>query len=391
VKASLKDESAGTRRPRIASLQICRGIAALAVVSAHLHDTVLKFFHRSVLDIFQFGPVGVDIFFVTSGIVISSVAAGKFGSRAHASNFMYRRLVRIYPVFWIYSTIVLMVYLCRPGWTGVFSGHPSDVVRSFLLVPGDYSNLVLQAWTLTFEVLFYWIFFFLILMLTERTAHIVLFAWGCLIGAVGLLHARLPGVFNPFVNPLILEFLAGCFIFYIYNRFPKRRFIGRVLLLAALFWFGCIVRWTIVAHGSDATWATNHSWPRVSSYGVFAALLLLGLMQIEVAGHSWSARVLHRMGDWSYSIYLSHIIVIAIVARSLVVLTAPFTGAYILFLVTASAASIAVGFVSFTWVERPLTERLYRYAPGKRRARRPGVSDDSASGEAIRGELISMQ
>lgn len=84
---------------RIASIQVSRGIAAMLVVLVHLSNVERKDFQSHLTSIFQFGNLGVDLFFVISGTVISAVTVGKFANAAAAGRFLKHRLLRIFPVY----------------------------------------------------------------------------------------------------------------------------------------------------------------------------------------------------------------------------------------------------------------------------------------------------
>ncbi len=99
-----------TQSRRIISIQVCRGLAALLVVLAHLHGIETKYCATDHLYLFEHGALGVDLFFVISGVVIASVATGKFGSPGNAGVFLYHRLARIFPIFWIYTTLTLIAH-----------------------------------------------------------------------------------------------------------------------------------------------------------------------------------------------------------------------------------------------------------------------------------------
>ena len=66
---------------KIESLQLLRFIAAILVVSVHLN--------------FEFGHIGVDIFFVLSGFIIAYV------SDKNTKYFFINRLIRIIPFYWL--------------------------------------------------------------------------------------------------------------------------------------------------------------------------------------------------------------------------------------------------------------------------------------------------
>src|ERR1041384_6244035 len=99
-------------------LQVFRGIAATAVVFHHAADEVGKIpavaagaraFHIGHWINTDVGAVGVDLFFVISGFIMSYTA--RRGGLREARDFMVRRLVRIYPLYWACSLIMIAVLL----------------------------------------------------------------------------------------------------------------------------------------------------------------------------------------------------------------------------------------------------------------------------------------
>ena len=365
--SSTANAVSGTQsRKRIVSIQVCRGLAALLVVFAHLHNVERKYFPTNFMGLFQFGDLGVDLFFVISGVVISTVTVGKFGDRKQAFKFLYHRFARIYPIYWFYTALVLVVYLYNPLWINASGGHHVDVVQSFLLIPTEVPMLLLQGWTLTYEVYFYLIFFVLLLFSSERLAPWLLIGWTALLLVLDrAIHPANP-VAGVILSPAILEFLAGCLIFHLYHRVRLHPRTGEVLLTASLLWAAGIVLWTRHAHGSNAEWIEDATMTRVAVYGVFAVLFLSGLMELERTRLISFAAPLVAIGDWSYSIYLSHTIVLKICSH--IITRFPYFHYTILVLAAFSLVLVVqVGFLSFEWIERPLMRFFYE----RGRSRRP--------------------
>src|ERR1700749_4285756 len=94
---------------KINSIQYLRAIAVLLVMFSHV------FIMRDGLDIARnpayvnlqtFGAIGVDIFFVISGFIITYTAAEWTGKHA-AADFAKRRMIRIAPAYYIASALYL--------------------------------------------------------------------------------------------------------------------------------------------------------------------------------------------------------------------------------------------------------------------------------------------
>jgi peptidoglycan/LPS O-acetylase OafA/YrhL len=341
------------------------------VVLSHLFELERRNFHSNYLGIFQIGHVGVDLFFVISGVVISTVTAGKFASPQNAASFLYRRLTRIYPIFWIYFGVTACAFLYNPLLINSALGHRTDFLRNFFLIPGENLNLITQAWTLTYEVDFYIVFFFLMLAVPEKLVPLCLGLWGALIVALGLLHVTMPGqhILPHFVGPLILEFLAGCVLYHVYHRVNLHPRLGKVLLGVSLLWLAGLVFWSCHFYGADTNWIEWSHWSRIVFFGPFAVLFLLGLMELERSSQLHFARPFEALGDWSYSIYLLHAIVIGLVGRPLAHMF-PHSGWTVLLLAVLSVPTVVLaGALSYTWLEKPMLTFFYgRQASTMRKA-----------------------
>jgi peptidoglycan/LPS O-acetylase OafA/YrhL len=93
-------------------------------------------------------------------------------------------------------------------------------------------------------------------------------------------------------------------------------------------------------------------------YGLGAAMALAGLVSLEQAGHIRSPSALRLIGDASYSIYLVHLPVLSLLAKSdlqmRVAAAVTPTASFVLMTVLAVVPGIGV----HLWVERPLLRLL---------------------------------
>jgi exopolysaccharide production protein ExoZ len=136
---------------QINGVQALRALAAIMVVFSHLVGFETRYLPGGVLvpDWFGYGQFGVDLFFVLSGFIIVESTRRLHGSAAAGMVFLYRRVIRIYPVYWAYLAAVLAVWLVNPAVLGGGQGREVDLVASIFLYPSTASHVMLVSWTLS--------------------------------------------------------------------------------------------------------------------------------------------------------------------------------------------------------------------------------------------------
>jgi exopolysaccharide production protein ExoZ len=333
----------------------------MLVVLAHLHGIERKYCTTDYMLPCEHGALGIDLFFVISGIVIASVTTDKFGSTRNAIIFLYHRLARIFPIFWIYTTITLIARHLNPLSTGVDQTHPVNLLASYLLIPTHLPMLLLQGWTLTYELYFYLVFFLLLLLIPQRLTPWILALWGIAVVSLKLWIGLSPHpLIQVLIGPSVLEFLTGCLLFHLYRRSRLHRAAGIVIVLTACLWLTAILAYTNYAHPGHPTWIVDAPWLRVFLYGTFATLLLLGTMELERTALIRYFPLLASIGDWSYSIYLSHLLVLELIARLALRILPHHTNSILVITLISLPTTIIVGYLSYTYLERPLIIRLYK-------------------------------
>jgi len=167
---------------RYASIRTLRALAILTVVLGHLALVEVKFGQgATVLPAFLIrGLGGIDLFFIISGLMMVITSRGKFHSGKRALSFIYNRLVRIYPLYWIYSFAALAAFLIHPAWW--VTNAPEnwrDLLVSFLLLPSRRLPLLNVAWMLIHLIYFYFIFALFLWLLKEERLPAGLTLWAC--------------------------------------------------------------------------------------------------------------------------------------------------------------------------------------------------------------------
>jgi len=105
-------------RPQIHSLQVFRGLAALAVVAHHAGLSTEAFvgtLPASVSSLLGFGLLGVDFFFVLSGFIIMFAHMGDDRTPATLKRYAFKRLTRIFPAYWPVGLGMIALYAAMPG------------------------------------------------------------------------------------------------------------------------------------------------------------------------------------------------------------------------------------------------------------------------------------
>lgn len=336
----------------------------MLVVLAHLHNVEAKYCVTHLMWVFQYGVLGVDLFFVISGVVIASVTAGRFGDRHEAGNFLYRRFARIFPAFWFYTSVLLIVYLCHPNWFNVSTGGKVNILASYLLVPTSTPMLVRQGWTLSFEIYFYLLVALLMFIVPQKSVSFMLACSGIIAVAIGyLLPLQAPTVLRTLCDPLLLEFLAGFAIFHVYRKVKLHPAFGAAMVCLAFLWLGTVIWYNASIQGWDSSLIVDNGWQRTFIFGTFACLLISGVVEMERTGLVRYFHFLEDIGDWSYSIYLSHLMIVEIVARTTHHFAHGMHGEILLIDLISVPMVLFIGYLSNTYMEKPIAELLKRGKP----------------------------
>jgi len=327
----------------LVSVQYLRALAALAVVAFH----ALQWLRGG----FDIGRAGVDVFFAISGVIMWRITAGRSLSPA---NFAWRRFTRVAPAYWLVTLVVGAVAIWRPGFLAHVHPTFGHLALSLAFLPhhdpeGLPFPLLAPGWTLTYEAAFY-LLFAASLAAKESVRAIWVTAGLAAIAGAGFLYHPAYGLG---ANPIMLEFAAGLWI-------------GKLSLARAIpgrAWAVALLAGGVAAlAGEAASGYVNELW-RPLLWGVPAAMIVAGAVSLESRGAVLAWAPLKSLGDASYSLYLWHLPVIALIAHAGVV-RQPW-----LFVPVALAASIAAGLAGRALVERPAIALLRRTSRG-----RPAVS-----------------
>jgi exopolysaccharide production protein ExoZ len=337
-------------RHKLTGIQCLRAVAALLVVLYHVQLFEQKMPGPTVLPAqLTYGMAGVDLFFVISGFIVTAISLCKFGVPGYALHFLRLRFTRIYPTYWVYFFGLLAVYLVSPNMVNHTHGQP-NLLLSFLLLPQSGTPLLFVSWTLVFELFFYAVFAVLLRWLRQSHLPYVLCAWAVIVVAGNLTLDTDQPVLGLIFSPLILEFIMGCGVALFLTELGRRAsWLCMVLGVGGFIVGSAFLDVTSIEFG----W-----WSRSIIYGPSAALLVAGIIGVERSGVRFP-RLFVLLGDASYSLYLSHILVLgAVTAVWVQFVASPAPANHIAGLSIELLATTVWALISFRCIERPLLTLL---------------------------------
>jgi peptidoglycan/LPS O-acetylase OafA/YrhL len=294
-----------------------QGLRALAVV--------LVIADHAGVPGFSGGFVGVDVFFVISGFVITQLLLREApkGARRGLADFYSRRIRRIVPA----ATATLVVTMVGtdlllgsrmnpllPGdvrWASLFAANFRLInTGSNYFVPGTHPSLVTHFWSLAVEEQFYFVWpvvvFSMARLVHPRHLHRALAATlivGVAVSAWWSIHLSagdpVAAYYSPFTR--FWELGLGCLLATVASSRPIR-FVWLVGLAA---WLG--VALLVVALTTFNSASVYPGWRAWLPCAATAALIWAGVGGGRTVA-SWllSTRPLVYVGDISYSLYLLH-------------------------------------------------------------------------------------
>ena len=304
----------------IEDIQYLRALAVLSVIFFHIENQM-----------FPYGYLGVDVFFVVSGFLISNIVyseihKGKFKFRAFYLN-RIRRIVPSLISVLLFSQVLAFLTLdsdkvisaTKSGISSIF--FISNVYFSQLInyFDGDNSlNLLINLWSLSVEEQFYLIFPVLLFLLHKKPKKIQTFILFSifLISLFSFFSNYIYSNFNflnkiffnypnfTFYSPLtrVWEFLVGVFFMVIYNNFQIRSSQIKELFRYLLWLMLLIFLFTDLSIFSE-------------TYKLVFVNLVTGLIILVSGKYKFSIGYLRNfllhVGSISYSLYLFHQPVIA--------------------------------------------------------------------------------
>ena len=331
-----------------------RAVAILAVLSLHWLSWYTPFLHG--------GSIGVDLFFVLSGFIITTVLwrADLSGGGAWWS-FIRRRVVRLYPALLGLVAGTMVIYAVVPGAPDSLTqllhrGVIAVSQDSAVWAAAQHGNLFLpslqpfgQTWSLAVEWYFYLLWPVAVFVARRRGWRARRLSVVALVSAAVLYAVALPlGTFVFYFGPAarFAELLVGGALALWLRERPSDATAPRSLNATAAVALVAVAAYTLLAPS-----ATSVAYRAVGlPLAVLAGVVLIvagyaaptGPVQ-RLLGHRWLAGI----GRASYSLYLWHLVPLLLLQDALPRVPMAVTG---LIVVAATAVLTAA---SYALLERP--------------------------------------
>ena len=265
------------------TIDLLRFLASSIVVLFHLNESI-TYINNPYRNLVKLGWVGVPAFFVISGFCIAMAAC-------HSKNFtdfIVRRVFRIFPLYWFSLFVVILVVLF---WAIVYGQNsvarlpksPASCLATIFLLTSPLSNVATinwVYWSLTFEIFFYAVVAFSILIKSGIVRSIFILSVSV---ASLFVHLREMPLF--FFLQHWPAFGLG-FALYKFKVDAKDSFFPIVLLIVNL---------------------TGIFFAGQKPEYVFVAIITATMVGVSIFVRDIPKNFFSRLGDYSYGVYLLHV------------------------------------------------------------------------------------
>lgn len=304
--------------------------------------------------------IGVDLFFVLSGFLITSILLRARGTDGALRRFWIRRALRIFPLAYLYLLTLALIARLLPNFDHLAAPGPHLWAATYLInfhiaAQGWTTATIALLWSLAVEEQFYLGWPLLVLRASRRTILMVVVGMIVLTPVLRAVLAPRLGLDAVYVLTFCrwdtLAFGALLALAYDSAWRPRLTHLTRWLWMPATVTIGWVLAAPIKAvDPATPSWFTAVGYTAVAaSFAVWCAVAL----EIERLPARLLARpLIARIGRISYGLYVWHVLVAELLVRGLhrLGVAGDLIERSLLWLV----ALWLVASASFRWVESPL-------------------------------------
>jgi peptidoglycan/LPS O-acetylase OafA/YrhL len=373
IQVSPQTSQSNQRRrfEHVPALDGIRGIAILLVLAIHSAQIanrggVESSWAHAVVRAAEFGWMGVDLFFVLSGFLITGILLDSQGHQHYFRNFYARRTLRIFPLY--FAVILLRFVLPWPmlptidpagRWSAAL--YLSNVWQVFAPIAQRRDPVLGVTWSLAVEEQFYLLWPLVVWMMPRRfvvptCAAMAALAWGC---RWACYHVGVDPWAAYVLTPCRLDALAaGAVVAALVRSHGAKRLLptARTAAIATGLGFAALL-WCQDGESSRPMALVGHPLLAVL-FGALIVFALAGRKVPRLAAAGW----LRSMGKYSYGIYLFHSPIIRLGIGPLIPAGWSRLTSAIVILSLGLLATYGLAWLSWRLFEEPIL-RLKRFFP----------------------------
>ena len=319
---------------RVRELDGVRGISIIVVVAFHLlkradYFTSNETLH-SITRLSSIGWVGVDIFFVLSGFLITSILLRTKHEKNYFKNFYVRRSLRIFPLYFVFIAVILLLL---PKLDPDFTPEIPHALPFLLLYQQNWLMLISKiplttylavTWSLAIEEQFYLIWPAVVYFTKKET--LIKLSIGVILFSI---LARLLGI-------LFWDDMSQVSTFFYYNTFTRfeQLVFGGLLAVAFTeplwiqrlknisipsFWVAftaflalCFTAYPHMVPLDENIWLVFGGYTLAAVFSAALVTILMTHPETSMFRRLFQNKLLIFFGKYSYSIYLLHVPIILI-------------------------------------------------------------------------------
>jgi peptidoglycan/LPS O-acetylase OafA/YrhL len=362
-----------------------RGLAILAVIFFHILGITTDsgqipvaghFFEKSLALFFSEGWAGVDLFFVLSGFLITSILLKSRTQEKYFFNFYMRRALRIFPLYYLFLIVyfILLPMLfpevarfqdlgARQWWYWTYTSNFEVFLKARWIPPA-------HCWSLAIEEQFYWLWPILVFVAPLRRLRwmtFVILLSQPLIRFLFIANGTRPEIIPAATFAHLDGLMAGGLVALFWANPVWRSSAARLSqwkkICLSLLVMGCVLR--VILPFLPADYEAKRA-----VIGIFAwALIGAGLVGTSVALQDSSrlnrllgSKVLVYLGTYSYGIYMVHHQIIEFAAWKFSLVHDSAWASWLRLFAVGMLITLPLTWLSFRFFEKPFLSLKHKFA-----------------------------
>jgi len=351
--------AASQNRSYYPALDGLRGLASLLVVIYHNFGFINHYFF--------FGWIGLDIFFVLSGFLITDILLNTLHRKDYLQNFYMRRMLRVFPIYYAGLILFLVILPRFPDMMNYFSYYVNNQVylwtylQNWLYVfnpPPQHQSILNHLWSLAVEEQFY-LLWPLVFLLIKKPKYLLALIGLLLVLVIGLRYwswtsqVQDLSYYNLYTFTRIDGICIGCMVALLQKINPGflRKYTAAIVLAFAGFNFMFFF----------FNRENQFTFPYLAIAGYSTVAMLFGLLVYDIIHERtklliriFSNRILKFFGRVSYGCYIIHWPLYLLLSPYLLKWITPYISGHPKeFMVSfiATALSYLLGYLSYRYFE----------------------------------------